>query len=194
MTKEQRQIYNKNYRLKYVERIKERQKRYQKRRYQNNKEQFREKNKKYYLSHREQELKRSKKYHQDHKEEIKANARKQRKLHPEKGRVSWKKWYYAHRVESIEHSKKKNLIYKYNLTSDQRDVLLIKQNYKCLICDRSLLGIKQCTDHSHTTGKIRGILCDYCNKGLGFFFDNPELMDCAAKYLKNQIKEAILTV
>jgi hypothetical protein len=52
----------------------------------------------------------------------------------------------------------------------------------CQICglkDRRSLNI----DHCHTTGKVRGLLCDNCNKGLGLFKDNPDLLNNAVKYL-----------
>jgi hypothetical protein len=40
-------------------------------------------------------------------------------------------------------------------------------------------------DHCHKTGKVRGFLCDKCNKGLGLFRDNPIMLAKAAEYLKN---------
>lgn len=38
-------------------------------------------------------------------------------------------------------------------------------------------------DHSHQSGRIRGMLCHNCNKGIGFFHDNPVLLERAADYV-----------
>ena len=51
---------------------------------------------------------------------------------------------------------------------------------ECVICgDSGPLVV----DHDHATGKIRGILCNHCNRGLGHFRDNPELLEFARMYL-----------
>lgn len=39
-------------------------------------------------------------------------------------------------------------------------------------------------DHDHKTGEFRGLICNGCNKGLGFFKDNIELLRKATNYLK----------
>ena len=59
------------------------------------------------------------------------------------------------------------------------------QNGKCTICKCELqyLSKSTCYDHNHTTGEFRGLLCSLCNRGLGYFKDNPELLISASKYL-----------
>lgn len=56
------------------------------------------------------------------------------------------------------------------------------QDGKCAICStpRSRLSV----DHDHITGKNRGLLCSQCNWGLGQFRDNPQLLENAIRYLK----------
>lgn len=55
---------------------------------------------------------------------------------------------------------------------------------KCQICEKPLLRRKDIrVDHDHKTDKARGILCNSCNVGLGFFRDDPKLLKRAAQYL-----------
>jgi len=61
----------------------------------------------------------------------------------------------------------------------------------CVICEKSCpSGRRLAVDHEHSTGTIRGLLCINCNKGLGNFKDNIELLEAAIQYLKNY-KEAV---
>ena len=40
-------------------------------------------------------------------------------------------------------------------------------------------------DHDHQTGKIRGILCHYCNMAVGLGEDNPAMLRRMADYLED---------
>ena len=42
-------------------------------------------------------------------------------------------------------------------------------------------------DHCHETGKIRGLLCVRCNRGLGGFSDRLDLVEAAVDYLKEYL-------
>ena len=74
---------------------------------------------------------------------------------------------------------------KYNMTREDRQNLIDQQNGQCAICGYFFKSEKHThIDHCHTTNKIRGILCSYCNVALGFLKDSPEIIENAAKYLK----------
>lgn len=78
---------------------------------------------------------------------------------------------------------------KYGISHEQRDRLLAVQGGVCAVCSRALTkfgsgSTHACIDHCHSTGKVRGILCGGCNKGLGHFRDNPESLARAAEYLR----------
>lgn len=77
----------------------------------------------------------------------------------------------------------------YGISRSKVEEMLKSQNGKCRVCYIELvLGGRTknsaCVDHDHTTGKVRGILCNHCNRGLGMFFDNQLLLYKAIEYLK----------
>lgn len=70
----------------------------------------------------------------------------------------------------------------YGISPDDYDQLMSIQGNKCAICRKEL--DKPCIDHCHTHGQVRGVLCPQCNTGLGMFYDNPESLRNAVKYLE----------
>lgn len=98
-------------------------------------------------------------------------------------------------------SRKCELNTKYRMTLNQYDTMLADQDGRCLICNRvetSLANggeVRRLTvDHDHaccpgkrSCGKcIRGLLCNRCNHAIGKLEDNPELLESAARYLRNR--------
>lgn len=70
-----------------------------------------------------------------------------------------------------------------NLTWDWYHKMMHHQRGRCKICkESSPLQI----DHCHETGKIRGLICGPCNRGLGHFRDRVDYMASAIDYLNNQ--------
>jgi hypothetical protein len=65
------------------------------------------------------------------------------------------------------------------------DKMLSEQNECCAICGIHYLESKNKfrIDHNHETLQIRGLLCQYCNSGLGFFKDSPTRLAMAIEYL-----------
>ena len=69
--------------------------------------------------------------------------------------------------------------------SKEFDAILAEQGGCCAICGVHYLDSKNKfrIDHNHETLQIRGLLCQYCNSGLGFFKDSPTRLAMAIEYL-----------
>jgi hypothetical protein len=73
----------------------------------------------------------------------------------------------------------------YKIEFEDYDRLNKEQGGICKICNQTCSsGRKLSVDHCHKTGKIRGLLCTRCNKGLGSFKDNINLLNSAIIYLE----------
>lgn len=67
-----------------------------------------------------------------------------------------------------------------DMMDDHQLKKIISSTRSCTICgDEGDLVV----DHDHKKNKIRGILCNRCNKGLGLFRDNPDFLEYARIYL-----------
>jgi len=84
--------------------------------------------------------------------------------------------------------RKYNIKKSYGITELEYDNLLKSQDNKCAICKSDDNKRKNSNyffiDHNHDTGKVRGLLCDKCNKLLGSSFDNINILKKAIEYLK----------
>jgi len=78
---------------------------------------------------------------------------------------------------------------KYGITVADYDRLLTEQDGGCAICGAAVSFTKAgkskrlAVDHDHATGAVRGLLCVNCNRGVGYFADNPDRLTKAAAYL-----------
>ena len=63
--------------------------------------------------------------------------------------------------------------------------ILTKQDNKCDLCRAVLCNNKNThVDHCHKTGRVRGILCNRCNMGIGLFDEDVEKLKAAIAYLE----------
>lgn len=73
----------------------------------------------------------------------------------------------------------------YGISRDEYVSLLAAQGGACAICrSPDFRGRTPCVDHDHETGAVRGILCDRCNTGLGYFDDVEAGIAQALDYLR----------
>lgn len=59
-----------------------------------------------------------------------------------------------------------------------------RQNGVCAICNLKEKSSKRMAiDHCHKTGKIRGLLCSWCNRAIGLLKDDVNLLKNSITYL-----------
>ncbi len=124
----------------------------------------------------------------------KAYHRAYRKLNVDKIRAYQNKWNrlegnyqkkLAYRKANPRLRKKWALNHKYKISLKRWDEIFESQDRKCAICRTPKFSCKgPVTDHCHTTGQVRGILCNYCNTVLGSAKDSTEILEAAAQYLR----------
>jgi len=88
--------------------------------------------------------------------------------------------------------KRRWIMLKYGLELGEYERILEAQSHCCAICGTNnpagegvhngrLLSFA--VDHDHVTGKNRGLLCNLCNRGIGFLQDDVEVLRKALEYL-----------
>lgn len=100
-------------------------------------------------------------------------------------RAARKKWEVLYPDKWELQKQNQRLKRRYGITLDTYNQFLINQKGLCAICGKHQIEIKRRldVDHCHTTGKIRGLLCTNCNRGIGYFYENLELLDRAKEYI-----------
>ena len=78
----------------------------------------------------------------------------------------------------------------YGLTVAQYEQMLAKQEGKCAICgELPKTGRRLYVDHDHTTGLVRGLLCNRCNAGIGLMQESLDLLQRAIRYLSAPLEQ-----
>lgn len=134
----------------------------------------------YYKANPEKYRKRSPEKQAEYNEARKAKYAQDADMR-EAARAATKAWQQANPTK-----RKAQRLKKYGIEpSDFLDMLAI-QNGRCAICghedltNRSFFPV---VDHCHQTGKVRGLLCMNCNRGLGKFKDDLNRLFTAIAYL-----------
>lgn len=80
-----------------------------------------------------------------------------------------------------------SLLALYGISILEYENILKRQNGICKICGHVCkTGRNLAVDHDHKTGRIRGLLCNKCNTGLGNFNDDPVLLRKAADHAEGK--------
>ena len=97
------------------------------------------------------------------------------------------------RAATPEVTRAKNLKNRFDMTIDQYNVRFLKQKGRCAICDQAEKSVDSngnvkwlAVDHNHSSGDVRGLLCNSCNTGIGKLGDSIKIMKSAIKYLEKR--------
>jgi hypothetical protein len=165
-------------------------------------ERYRQRANEYYKKNKEKCLMQRKEYYNLHRTEI-LEREKSLRAFPEYGiakreydkqkyqknkaviKLQRKKYYYNNRPK-IKH---RILSKTYGISLEDFHQKWSDQNGCCDICRKGPFDINKIfnrllvVDHDHKTRQIRGLLCNSCNRALGLFQDNNNLIQNASKYL-----------
>ena len=87
--------------------------------------------------------------------------------------------YYERRDQELARQR----LSKYGIDQITYDALVAAQNGCCLICgERTSINLS--VDHDHSTGQIRGLICNDCNIAIAKAKDSPILLRAMADYLE----------
>lgn len=110
-----------------------------------------------------------------------------RRLHYQKNKEAHRKKNFEYRSKNRHLERNRRLINSYGISLQDFEKMRDLQEGKCAICSEvppEPFGKKAlCVDHNHKTGRVRKLLCNQCNRALGFLRDNIELVRSMESYL-----------
>ena len=69
----------------------------------------------------------------------------------------------------------------YGISLEEYNTRKSKQDGCCAICRQQATTL--CVDHCHATGRVRGLLCHPCNRGIGLLRESRQTFLAAIEYL-----------
>jgi len=126
-----------------------------------------------------------KKYRLKNKESIRSTIKQWVSNNPDKVKARIKRFFA--KPENAGKATSYHRKYVLGITAAQYEKRWLEQLGLCAICRGNNKKKELCADHDHYTGNFRGLLCDLCNRGLGFFKDNSENLHTAALYAAGKV-------
>ena len=114
----------------------------------------------------------------DNREQSNNYSKTYRARHRDKIKKINKNYHDTHK------DRQRELVYKrkYGITLVEYDLMFAAQNGACAIC-LNTIDKPLDVDHDHVSGKVRSLLCNPCNAGLGHFSDDESKVIAAFEYL-----------
>lgn len=108
---------------------------------------------------------------------------------PSKDAAKWQKAWRERNPDKVKNTELKKM---YGITLEDYRRMSEEQKHTCAICGCKETAIDakgserfMPVDHCHKTGKVRALLCSHCNRSLGGFKDDPDLLRKAAAYIES---------
>ena len=143
-----------------------------------------EQRKRWYTKHKQEQLQRTKEWYQKNKKKMSEYGKVYAMENKDKIAERKHKYHQKYYQERKLIYKDRKLRYRHKISLREFEYLLVGQDHKCAICGKLLIDKTTVIDHDHLNGKIRGVLCRFCNTGLGFFLDDPWILNKAIEYLR----------
>ena len=86
--------------------------------------------------------------------------------------------------DKVRRNKQRRRFAAYGISEQEFAAMVDAQGGVCAICKKS--GVEFVVDHCHESGKVRGALCQKCNKGIGLLDDDPATLRSASEYLESR--------
>jgi hypothetical protein len=129
---------------------------------------------------------RKKKWRQENPEKVRAEKRRHHEKHKDKIQERLKVW----REANPDYDRERSLWKNYGLTIEGYNAIFKSQGGRCAICLQKEVSGKRskrlAVDHCHETGRIRGLLCQRCNRALGLLKDDKNVLANAITYLSEE--------
>lgn len=93
--------------------------------------------------------------------------RQRRAANPEYHRALTRAAYLKGRDRYLEASRRRGRERRTGVPHEMWEAMMEAQGGKCAICQKKVSGRSAHTDHCHTTGVVRGVLCSTCNQAEG---------------------------
>lgn len=100
-------------------------------------------------------------------------------------------WNNTNKERAVETKRRRELPLLYGITYEQYEDMHDAQQGVCALCGQKETSthstgtpFRLAVDHCHTTGRVRGLLCQNCNRAIGLLKDNPVLLRKAADYIE----------
>lgn len=146
--------------------------------------------KRYYEKNREKVLARKRAWEKENAEKQRERRRAQYLKDRDKRLAASKRW----KIENLDRVQLYRLdanLKRYGITFADKEAMLTAQGNQCACCGSSDPRGKNGwhVDHCHSTGKVRGLLCLYCNVALGKVQDSVDHLKKLIQYLEKHSAE-----